>query len=157
FSPEGGQDSTLNTDGIASTVITTTSYATASRLIRDSAGNYVIAGSVGPNSNYVLARFTSTGALDTSFGAAGATPGMVIPFNFPAVTNAMGLALQSDGKLLFAATLKSSGTYFGLMRLTTDGVPDPSFGNNGLRGYDAVGSYDLARSQSADVAISPDG
>jgi uncharacterized delta-60 repeat protein len=98
-------------------------------------GKIVIAGYSAFNAEYTLmdflvARFHPNGAPDTSFGANGYTL-----VNFPAngPDAGLGLAPAPDGKIVVAGTVWTGVTYaWGVVRLTSAGQPDPTFGTNGL-------------------------
>ncbi|MGH9759986.1 MAG: hypothetical protein ACREDR_07510, partial [Blastocatellia bacterium] len=79
----------------------------------------------------VVARYTTNGSLDTSFGTSGVTTVTTSGFG---VT---GLALQQDGKIVLvgATGINLTGAFLGqlaLVRLDTNGAIDTSFGTGGL-------------------------
>jgi uncharacterized delta-60 repeat protein len=79
--------------------------------------------------NFAIARYTSGGALDTSFGTDGMTQ---IDFG-NCCQSAYKALLQPNGKIVtvgFADT-ESADSDFLLARLTTDGALDPTFGAGG--------------------------
>jgi uncharacterized delta-60 repeat protein len=101
-----------------------------------------------------LARFTTSGALDATFG----TNGSVVLASSRAGSddNVSGIGQQSDGKLIAAGTTGSSaGRDFVVVRLTAAGALDPNFGVGG-RVIVSFGAGTAALS-SGDVAIEPDG
>ena len=61
-----------------------------------------------------------------------------------------GVAIQPDGKILFAGDSDSGAA---VVRLSANGVPDAGFGNQGVAVIDALGQY----SGSWAVAVAPDG
>ncbi len=75
-------------------------------------------------STAALARYTSNGALDTTFGANGL---VLNPSTGNPSINA--LALQSDGKIVAAGNFDDK---FGVARYTTTGALDTTFGTNGV-------------------------
>jgi len=77
-----------------------------------------------------LVRYTSTGALDTTFGTNGITLTTFAGIAF----DPFGFAVQTNGDLLVGgvATNKSGLNGFGLARYTSNGVLDTTFGTNGL-------------------------
>jgi uncharacterized delta-60 repeat protein len=82
-------------------------------------GKIVVQGSFG------VARFLSTGALDTSFGNGGFAQA-------PASADFGAVALQSDGKILVAGVGNSlTDTGFAVTRLNADGSLDTTFGGTG--------------------------
>jgi len=77
-----------------------------------------------------LVRYTSTGALDTTFGTNGITNTTFAGFTF----NPFGFAVQKNGDILIAGeAISSAGRIeFGLARYTSNGILDATFGNGGL-------------------------
>lgn len=79
----------------------------------------------GTTNNLVVARVTSAGALDATFGTAGL-------YSFDNKGNgviARSMALQSDGKIIVGG--ESNGKFF-VTRLTIAGAIDATFGTNGV-------------------------
>src|SRR5262249_39721673 len=97
------------------------------------------------NYDFALARYSSEGVLDSSFG----TDGKVITDLGNGGEVVYSLALQQDGKILAAGG--SSGN-FALLRYNTNGILDSTFGNGGQQLTD-LGGTDCANS----IAIQPDG
>jgi uncharacterized delta-60 repeat protein len=106
-----------------------------SALVRRPDGKLVAAGSgaVGSGGNirsayFALARYTTSGRLDTSFGRGGKVATSLGRFSFAAA-----LVLQPDGKLVVAgvAGRTESNLDFALVRYDASGAPDPSFGHGG--------------------------
>ncbi len=93
-------------------------------------GKILVAGSarVGFNQSFALARYTSTGILDTTFGTNGITTSS---FGFgDDVINA--ITLQQDGKIVVAGSAALFGnTFFAVARYTSTGILDTSFNGNG--------------------------
>jgi uncharacterized delta-60 repeat protein len=81
-------------------------------------GFLIVGGQDAATGQVVLARFTSDGAVDNTFGDNGLA-------SFEYHYELAALALQADGKILVA------GRDF-LLRLTTTGDMDPSFGGTGI-------------------------
>src|SRR5262245_38949755 len=83
----------------------------------DSQGGTVVAGITydGVNSDFAVARYTSAGALDASFGANGA-----MVFDFGADSSAYGVAVDSADRVLVAGyTFNGSNYDFAVARLTS--------------------------------------
>ena len=112
------------------------------------AGGYAKRSSSAYN-DLALVRYTSAGALDTSFGVGGKV-----------LTAAAGggsiaaLARQSDGKLVAVgkATVTSSNDDIVVLRYLSNGSLDPSFGSAGM-----VFTHSSPYDTGAAVAIQPDG
>ena len=77
-----------------------------------------------------LVRYTSAGELDTTFGTNGITVTTFAAIAFDPI----GFALQPNGDFLIGgvATTKSGRNEFGLVRYTSNGVLDTTFGTAGL-------------------------
>lgn len=99
----------------------------------------------------VLMRFDSNGTLDASFFGVGKTR-VTFGTGFEA---AFAVDLQPDGKIVTAGTVfqEGRGFDFTLLRFSSDGVLDPTFGNGGGVITDFDGGNDAAFS----VDILPDG
>ncbi|MFG2111470.1 hypothetical protein ACGFRB_02305 [Streptomyces sp. NPDC048718] len=103
-----------------------------------SSGKFVIAGfdaTVPTLDDFLVAQFTSTGALDTTFGVSGGFTDV----DFNNLNDlAFGLGLQSTGKLVAGGDVDSADPIgisgdvkAGWIRLTTGGVLDTTFGTSG--------------------------
>jgi uncharacterized delta-60 repeat protein len=112
-------------------------------------GKIVVAGhkNVQGGSHFTIARFTSRGAIDRSFG------------NDGRVTTVHGyssaVAIQSDGKIVAAGQVEvaGSGSQLGLARYLPSGLPDPSFGTDGT----VLTDFALESFSSPEIVIQPDG
>ena len=89
------------------------------------AGNFNNAGT----ENFAIARFLSTGALDTSFNHTGK-----VTSNFGNSDNALEATLQADGKLLVGGYYidPSSNSHMEIARYNTNGALDTSFNGTGV-------------------------
>ena len=77
---------------------------------------------------FALVRYTSTGALDTTFGSGGkVVTGFGNGYDF-----AQAVGVQSDGKIVVAGYSSNFSDYdFAMVRYTTAGALDPTFGSGG--------------------------
>ena len=98
-------------------------------------GRLLVAGVVrgaGGTDDFAVARFLADGTLDTSFGSSGWS---VVDLDGSADT-LHDLEVQADGRILLGGEgyfPGSSGTRdFALVRLSSDGALDPSFGSGGV-------------------------
>jgi uncharacterized delta-60 repeat protein len=95
-----------------------------------------------------LARYTTAGALDTTFDTDGR-----VTTDFGGDDIASEVALQTDGKIVTAGS-RLIGTYdFALGRYLTNGAPDPLWSQDGEVTTDFGGASDIAHG----VAIQADG
>jgi uncharacterized delta-60 repeat protein len=104
--------------------------------------------------SFFIARYLSTGHLDSSFGNNGYTS--TIMQDATAIFNcyASKVKMQTDGKLVVCGTLTTDiqNTDFGIARYQKNGRIDSSFGVNGKIITDFAGKYDNAYS----IAIQSD-
>jgi uncharacterized delta-60 repeat protein len=117
YSSSGSLDSTFGTNGI--TLTSVGSLASANGVVLQSDGTIVIAGS--SDTNFIVARYTTSGILDSSFGTNGVA----------SIPNAQGvdIVIQADGNIVGAGF---SDTDIVLMRYTTSGNLDTSWGTLGI-------------------------
>jgi uncharacterized delta-60 repeat protein len=102
-------------------------------LALQSDGKIVAAGGMdnptGSHFGFTMARFSSTGMLDTTFGAQGVVTG-----NF--LNTTANVLVQGDGRIITAGAVftvpgSTSDQRFALNRFTSSGSPDTSFGTGG--------------------------
>jgi uncharacterized delta-60 repeat protein len=91
-------------------------------------GKLLLAGLTVPTYRFVVGRFTANGALDTTFGTAGAAT-----TTFGGVLEAASaLAVEPDGRIVAAgATSNGSTVRLVIARFHSDGTLDTSFGTGG--------------------------
>jgi uncharacterized delta-60 repeat protein len=79
-----------------------------------------------------VAAYTTDGSLDPSFAPGGSDGDgkLTVPLGFVNSLGMTGVVLQPDGKIVASAEDEASG--FGAARIDASGVPDPSFGGDGL-------------------------
>jgi uncharacterized delta-60 repeat protein len=95
-------------------------------------------------SNFAVARYTPTGALDPTFGAGG-----LVTTDFGSSEQASAATVDGAGRIVVAGF---SGDDFAIARYTPEGTLDPTFGTNGTVKTD-LGSFDIA----FDLALTPTG
>jgi uncharacterized delta-60 repeat protein len=85
---------------------------------------------------FALARYDAVGRLDRSFG----NRGRVLTPVGEGETAAVALVIQRDGKLVAAGNVRVAGDAgFALVRYTSDGKLDPTFGDDGVA-FNGAGS-----------------
>ncbi|MBK8039987.1 MAG: cadherin-like beta sandwich domain-containing protein [Verrucomicrobiaceae bacterium] len=91
-------------------------------------GKIVVAGrSASGTHRFAVARYNTDGSPDGSFGTGGKVVTPVIAGDY-----AYSVAIQTDGKIVVAGRTVSAGTEdIALVRYTSAGVPDSSFGTGG--------------------------
>lgn len=157
FNQAGLLNKAFGSNGTTTTSIngnTNSSYAYACALQPD--GKIIAAGysNIGGGVNaFALARYTTNGALDTTFGTNG-----IVTTNISGVDDrAYACALQSDGKIIAVGYSAAPGGgnphRFALVRYTTTGTVDTTFGNRGIVTTSINGNNDQANA----CVIQPDG
>ena len=148
----GVKDSTFSSDGIAVTEFGPgIDVATSSALQAD--GRIVVVGS--SQRMFALARYTSSGVLDTSFSQDGRATIYFGDDVFDAA--ASDVAIQADGKIIVVGVVRKSVDQAGtstiaIVRLNSNGEFDTTFGGTGIVITD-LGGFAGANS----VALQPDG
>jgi uncharacterized delta-60 repeat protein len=103
----------------------------------DHAGNIVVAGNNDGYTTATLARFTTTGAIDTSFGTSGRlTPSLVAGGTSQQLDE---ITFDDDGEIVAAGYVNSGGGLVATTRYSADGVIDASFGAGGVGTAPAAG------------------
>ncbi len=160
FNTDGTPDTTFDGDGRASTDFGLSAFGRS--IVRQPDGKYVVGGIVGATSpqSYAVARYNSDGTIDSSFGTNTVPGTTVVPQLAGNTFSNYGVALQSDGKILFSGhgdDPASFNTYMGLARFTTSGALDTSFAAGaGYRRYD-LPDAPANVANGADVAVTPAG
>ncbi|HEX8180934.1 MAG TPA: delta-60 repeat domain-containing protein, partial [Pyrinomonadaceae bacterium] len=145
YNNDGSLDTTFGTGGIVTTNFSTDSddFAFAGALQAD--GKIIAAGQTGAHfsqipsadTSFALARYNSNGSLDTTFG----TGGLVTVDFGTSHDSALGVAVQSDGKIVVVGTNFSD---FLIARLNANGSLDTSFDTDGKVTTDFAGGSDSA-------------
>ena len=151
----GALDTSFGTSGVATLGVTGSSFTSVSKALVQPDGKIVVAGiQPGSAGNVVVARFTSTGAKDTTFGAPNGytKPGL----GSAATQDGVQIALQPDGKILVTGSkVVSSQARVALARLNTNGSVDTSFGSSGVATV-AFGSS-MPQQHGSGVLVLPSG
>jgi len=149
----GDLDPTFGSGGIVTTAIGTShDYGQAVALQKD--GKIVVAGFgiSGTGTDFEVARYLASGALDLAFGTNGST---TTDFQ-GAYDRAYAVALQGDGKILVGGEAETLALKynFGLARYLSNGTLDPAFGTGGrVMTVIGTGSEDVIYG----IAVQPDG
>jgi uncharacterized delta-60 repeat protein len=132
FKANGSLDTSFNGTGKVTTNFGGDGNAEGRSVAVQTDGKIVVVGyaTAGSTEKFALARYNADGTLDTSFGDSG----RVMTDVGISGSNATGVALQKDGKIVVAGyAVKNSGTdyEFACVRYNTDGKVDQSFGDGG--------------------------
>ncbi len=129
---EGTLDTTFGTSG--KTIVNVGNVQdTANAITTDSAGRIIISGisaSSGGNYMYTLLRFSSSGALDTTFDGDGIVTGN---FSGSTTDNFLGVTVDANDKIIAVGYSSSSGSPAVIARFTTSGALDTTFNTTGYR------------------------
>ena len=132
FKANGSLDTTFNGTGKVITNFGGDGDAEGQSVAAQSDGKTVVVGyaTVGGVQRFAVERYKTDGALDTSFGGTG----RVLTAVGISGSNATGVALQKDGKIVVAGyAVNNSGRIydFACLRYNADGSLDQSFGDHG--------------------------
>lgn len=146
YTSAGNMDATFSGDGIVTTSVgplADVAYAVAVQ----TDGKIIVAGSSdnGTFDVFALARYTSNGTLDATFG----TGGIVTTPIAGVRAIAAALVIQPDGKIIVTG---ESNNVFTVVRYTSAGVLDTTFDGDGI----ATTSFGT-RDQATSLALQPDG
>jgi uncharacterized delta-60 repeat protein len=149
YNADGSLDTTFGGgDGIVTTEIGAGILAdVASAVLVQADGAIVVAGfttsPAGPTTtgqDFVLARYSASGVLDTTFGGGdGIVTTAVVPGNVN--DQARSILQQPDGRIVIVG---QTGSDFALARYNADGTPDATFGTNGVVVHSTSISVDVA-------------
>lgn len=156
FNSDGTLDTSFGTNGVTTTTIEPSANSWAVSAALQSDGKIVVVGHYYKSADSTLrmyvARYTAHGVLDSTFNADGvATP------TIPGGTDdrATGVAIQSDGKIVVAVdSMNATNAHrFVVLRLTSSGDLDPSFGAAGV----VIQALSAQQNAPTALALQPDG
>jgi len=125
YNTDGSLDTGFGTGGMVFTPIkASTGRDSIYALTLQNVGGETRIVAAGGEGDFLLARYTPNGTLDSSFG----TGGKVASVFGSTIGSAYAVTITSDGKLVVAGY---SSNDFSLARLTDTGAPDSSFGTAG--------------------------
>ena len=127
YNTDGSLDTSFGVGGKVTTAIGNERDQARSVVVQPD-GKILVAGQrrlVGFEDGFII-RYHADGTVDTSFGVDG-----IVLTDGPASELCGGLALQADGKIVFAGYAHDGGVYALLMRCEQDGSKDLGFGTNG--------------------------
>jgi uncharacterized delta-60 repeat protein len=151
FNTDGSLDTTFDGDGKVTTAFTG-SVEEAFGVAVQGNGRIVAVGFavISGASYFALVRYAADGSLDTTFDG----DGKVTTDFGGGLNEALGIAIQGDGRILAAGhALVSGNDDFGLARYNPDGSLDTTFGGDGKVTTDFAGDFDEARA----VAVQANG
>ncbi len=133
YTTDGALDLSFGTGGSILTSLGDGTNTLANAMALQSDGKIVVTGSAhvtvgGAATQLAVARYTTDGALDPTFGTGGST---LTSLGNGTTTQANAVTLQPDGKIVVTGSATTPATQLALARYTTTGILDPSFGTNG--------------------------
>lgn len=134
YTTAGTLDTTFNSTGVVTTVVTGSDYSLANALVIQADGKILVGGIAGFGSaaEFMVARYNTDGSLDTSFNAAGAQPG-VITTAIGDQSSVSAVSLQSTGAIIASGTSMTESSFeFASARYTTSGILDTTYGTSGV-------------------------
>ena len=136
YTTAGVLDGTFGTGGIVTASINASDTTTGVAIQSD--GKIVVCGYtyVGSKANFAVLRFTTAGALDTTFNTTGKVMTSISANSD--LCNAIGI--QGDGKIVVAGYTNSITPLFCAVRYTTAGALDTTFNSTGIATVSAIGS-----------------
>lgn len=150
FAADLAVDTSFGTGGKVLTAMNT--FAIARGVAVQPDGKIIVAGRVvvaGGGSTFGLARYTTSGVLDESFGTAGKVATV-----FSTDADGYGLLLDPEGRALVCGTSQGK---LAVVRFLADGSVDPSFGIGGVTPPPAGDSfsiaYSIARQTDGSIAV----
>lgn len=128
YTSAGALDTTFNSTGMVLGSIGNRSHINAIAI--DSSNNIVVGGFInfGSADQFMVARYTSSGALDTTFNS----PNGFISQLIGNGSQVNDVVIQSDGKIVVGGFYNNYTNQAVVARYTSSGVLDTTFGNGGV-------------------------
>ena len=156
--PDGTLDTTFNTDGKATTKVSTGADSAEAVAIQPD-GKILVAGESWTPSGWDgidVVRYQTDGHLDQTFGNDGVARVDLTEGSDGPGDAARGIATQPDGKIVVAGDATGGAEYtsaFGLARFGDDGTADVTFHGDGK----VITNFTKWDDSASDLAIQPDG
>ncbi len=149
YMPDGTPDNTFGTNSVVVTDLGIENGEANSIAIQPD-GKIILAGFYGSNgaSNFTLVRYFPDGSIDNTFGKSG-----IVNMDFAGYDIGHAIVLQPDGKIVDAGASYPYDLDHEVVRFTTDGSLDDTFGSGG-KTVTPIGSGDDA---AYSVALQQDG
>jgi uncharacterized delta-60 repeat protein len=154
FAQDGTLDTTFNSTGKLITTLGFVSASFQSVAVQPDGKIICVGGAASGFSisdyDFAIVRYNSNGTLDNSF----ATNGVLKSDFNSGYDMATNLAIQPDGKIVVSGIASNGVLYdFAIIRLTSNGTFDNTFGTNGKATFDFNNSSDEAKK----LVLQPDG
>lgn len=145
-------DPTFGAGGLVTTRFPNLSSDYGRASVIDHQGRILVAGYVynAEDYDFAVARYSSSGALDTSFGGGAGTVTAHLGFG-NSNDQALDVAIDSQDRVVVAGYASNGSNYdFAVVRLTSAGTLDAGFGSGGKQLIDFGGSTDKAATVAID-------
>jgi uncharacterized delta-60 repeat protein len=152
YNTGGTLDSSFGSGGTVTTSFSGYQTALANAVTLQPDGRILVGGEVAGTGfdRFGVARYTSFGSLDTTFGSFGLA---TATFSNALQATVQSLAVQDDGRIVAAGSVqRNTTTSFALARFNSTGFLDPSFGTGGTVTTDFPG-FDNASGSSLAVQL----
>ncbi len=162
FNSNGSFDNTFGTGGKVTTDLGPGNDEARS-LALQSDGKIVVTGlsfNASGNADYAVVRYSAAGVLDNTFGTGGIAKTNINSYDIPesiainSTTGAITIAGTSNADYDFYGTHHTGNGDFTVVRYTSAGLPDNTFGTGG------IATFDITSGQKDDahgLAVQPDG
>jgi uncharacterized delta-60 repeat protein len=151
YNTDGSPDITFDGDGVALTPVGQ-SIERPSMTLQSDGKIVAVCSSVTANFDLAVVRYLPDGSLDSSFNSDGRIV-TSIPGN-TSTDRANAVAVDPSGNIVVAGSTTNTGNAnFVVARYTPEGLPDPSWGSNGIAVTDLGGGSEAVNA----VLIQPDG
>ena len=149
YNSDGSLDTSFDTDGIATTAISTNGPDSGRAVAVQSDGKIIVAGT--SDFAFAVVRYNGNGSLDTSFDTDGIATTAI---GTNSDDSGRAVAVQSDGKIIVAGT---SDFAFAVVRYNSDGSLDTTFDTDGKTTVDPNLNSDSGYDGAFGVAVQADG
>jgi uncharacterized delta-60 repeat protein len=120
YNANGGVDPTFGSEGAALTTFGSAPFAYPSSAVLQSNGDIIAAGEVevsaptasAPSASFGLARYTSAGALDSTFGSGGKVLTTITPSSVASVAGIAAITLDANQRLVAVGTVSQISSSF---------------------------------------------
>lgn len=150
YNTDGTLDNSFDSDGILTSDLNSGSDDFVAKVLVQSDGKILLAGTSGGGGDFAVVRYNSNGSLDLSFS----TDGKVIT-DLGGDEYGRNMAIQGDGKIVVVGSTSDGSTNidFALARYNSNGTLDNSFDGDGI----LIRGLTSARDEAFAVAIQSDG
>ncbi|MEJ7764923.1 MAG: prepilin-type N-terminal cleavage/methylation domain-containing protein [Acidimicrobiales bacterium] len=151
YNRDGTMDLGFGAGGMATASLTGINPGSIRGMALQRDGKILVAGKI--NYDFAVLRFTVDGVLDTTFGGGDGS----VTTDFGGTDEALGVAIQTDGKILTGGRGGSGASGFAVARYSGEGIPDPGYGTAGKATTLPVGTSSVSGWFVTGFVLQPDG